>query len=66
MRFFLILIILIFLVFKFWPDQPTPTAEESFIGPQLQSMKKAEQIEQQYLEALEKKNERIERESDGG
>ena len=66
MRFFLILIILIFLAFKFWPDQPTPTAEESFIGPQLQSMKKAEQIEQQYLEALEKKNERIERESDGG
>ena len=66
MRFFLILIILIFLVFKFWPDQPTPTAEESFIGPQLQSMKKAEQIEQQYLEALEKKNERIERAADGG
>ena len=66
MRFFLILIILIFLAFKFWPDQPTPTAEESFIGPQLQSMKKAEQIEQQYLEALEKKNERIERAADGG
>ena len=66
MRFFLILIILIFLVFKFWPDQPTPTAEESFIGPQLSTMKKAEQVEQQYLEALEKTNERIERESDGG
>ncbi len=66
MRFIIVLIIIALLVFKFWPDQPTPTAEESFIGPQLQSMKKAEQVEDQYLEALERTNERIERESDGG
>ncbi len=66
MRFFIVLIIIVFLVFKFWPDQPVPTAEESFIGPQIQSMKKAEQIEDQYLEALERTNERIERDSDGG
>ena len=66
MRFFIVLIIIVFFVFKFWPDQPVPTAEESFIGPQLQPMKKAEQIEGQYLEALEQTNERIERESDGG
>jgi len=66
MRFFLVLIIIIFVVFKLWPDQPTPTAEESFIGPQLSTMKKAGQIEQQYLEALEKSNEKIERDSDGG
>ena len=66
MRFFIVLIIIIFFVFKFWPDQPVPTAEESFIGPQLQPLKKAEQIEDQYMEALERTNERIERESDGG
>jgi hypothetical protein len=66
MRFFIVLIIIVFFVFKFWPDQPVPTAEESFIGPQIQSMKKAEQIEDQYLEALERTNERIERDSDGG
>ena len=66
MRFFIVLIIIIFFVFKFWPDQPVPTAEESFIGPQLQPMRKAEQIEDQYMEALERANERIERESDGG
>ena len=66
MRFFIVLIIIVFFVFKFWPDQPVPTAEESFIGPQIQTMKKAEQIEDQYLEALERTNERIERESDGG
>jgi hypothetical protein len=66
MRFFIVLIIIVFFVFKFWPDQPVPTAEESFIGPQLQPLKKAEQIEDQYMEALERTNERIERESDGG
>ncbi len=66
MRFLILLIIVALLVFKFWPDQPTPTAEESFIGPQIQSMKKAEQVEQQYLEALDRTDKRIEKESDGG
>jgi hypothetical protein len=66
MRFFIVLIIIVFFVFKFWPDQPVPTAEESFIGPQIEPLRKAEQIEDQYLEALERTNERIERESDGG
>ena len=66
MRFLIALIIILLLVFKFWPEQPVPTAEESFIGPQLQPMKKAEQIEEQYLEALERTDKRIEEESDGG
>lgn len=66
MRFILVLIVIALVVFKLWPDQPTPTAEESFIGPQLQSLKKAEQLEQQYLEALERTDERIERESNDG
>lgn len=66
MRFFIALIIIILLVFKFWPEQPVPTAEESFIGPQIQSMKKAEQVEDQYLDALEQTNKRIEQEADGG
>lgn len=66
MRFLIALIIILFLVFKFWPEQPVPTAEESFIGPQLQPMKKAEQLEEQYLEALERTDKRIEKESDGG
>ncbi|MBT8049357.1 MAG: hypothetical protein HKN57_12085 [Xanthomonadales bacterium] len=66
MRFIIVLIIIALLVFKFWPEQPVPTAEESFIGPQIEGLKKAEQVEQQYMDALEKKNQRIERESDGG
>lgn len=66
MRFFIVLIILILLAWKFWPEQPVPTAEESFIGPQLQSLKKAEKVEDQYLDALEQKNREIEKQSDGG
>ncbi len=66
MRALIILIIIVLLVFKFWPEQPTPSIEETFIAPQLEPLRKAEQLEQQYLDALEKKNEQIERESDGG
>jgi hypothetical protein len=66
MRFLVVLIILLLLAWKFWPEQPVPTAEESFIGPQLQSLKKAEQVEDQYIDALEKKNREIEEQSDGG
>jgi hypothetical protein len=66
MRLFIVLIIIALLVFKFWPEQPVPTAEESFIGPQIQAMKKAEQVEQQMQEAQDRKDEQIDRESDGG
>jgi hypothetical protein len=66
MRFLILLIIIIFLAFSFWPEQPTPTAEESFIGPQLEPLKKAEQFEQNYLDAVEQKNQRMEEQSDNG
>jgi hypothetical protein len=66
MRLLIVLIIIALLLFKFWPEQPVPTAEESFIGPQIQAMKKAEQVEQQMQEAQDRKDEQIDRESDGG
>jgi hypothetical protein len=66
MKFLLVLILILLLVWKLWPEQPVPTAEESFIAPQLQPLQQAEQIEQQYMDALEKTNERIEKDSDGG
>jgi hypothetical protein len=66
MRFLIVLIIIALAVFKLWPDQPVPTAEDSFIGPQLEPLKKAEQVEEQYIEALERANEQIEKQSDGG
>lgn len=66
MRFLIVLIIVILLAWKFWPEQPVPTVEESFIGPQIQSLRKAEQFEDDYLDALEEKNRKIEEQSDGG
>jgi len=66
MRFIIVLIIIALVVFKLWPEPETPAIEETFIAPQIQSLKKAEHVEQQYQEALERTNERIERASDGG
>jgi hypothetical protein len=65
MRFLIVLIVILLLAFKFWPREPVPTAEESFIGPQIQSLNKAEQVEEQYLDALERKNEKLEKQSGG-
>lgn len=66
MRFLLVLIIVLLLAWKLWPEQPVPTADESFIGPQLQPLRKAEKVEDQYLDALEEKDRRIEEQTDGG
>ena len=66
MRFLLVLIIVIFLAYSWWPEPPTPTVEETFIGPQIQTLNKAQNFEQDYLEALDKQKEEIEKQADGG
>lgn len=66
MKILVLLIILLLLVFALWPRQPTPPIEETFIAPQLQPLRKAEQVEDQYLDALERANQEIEKQSDGG
>ncbi|MEE4216068.1 MAG: hypothetical protein V2I48_00495 [Xanthomonadales bacterium] len=66
MRFLILLIIVLLLAWKFWPEQTVPTAEESFIGPQLQSLKKAEHVEDAVIEAADRKKQQIEEQSDGG
>ena len=66
MRFLVILIIVLLVAFALWPRQPIPPVEETFIAPQLEPLKKAEQIESQYLEAVDRANQQIERESGGG
>jgi len=66
MRFLLVLIIVIFLAYSWWPEPPTPTVEETFIGPQIQTLNKAQSFEQDYLETLDKQKEEIEKQADGG
>ena len=60
MRFLLVLIIVILALAMWWPDQPVPTAEESFIAPQLAPLNKARNVEEDYLEGIEKKKQEME------
>jgi hypothetical protein len=66
MRFLLVLIVLILAAAAWWPDQPVPTVEESFIGPQIAPLNKAKNIEQEYLDGLDKKKEELEKQAGGG
>jgi len=61
-----LLIIVLLVAFALWPRQPTPPIEETFIAPQLEPLRKAEQVEQQYMDAVERANAEIEKQSDGG
>jgi hypothetical protein len=65
MRFLVVLILVLLVAFVLWPRQPAPPVEETFIAPQLEPLKKAEQIENEYLEAVERANQQIERDSGG-
>lgn len=65
MKFLALLIIVLLVAFALWPRQPTPPIEETFIAPQLEPLRKAEQVEQQYLDALDRSNQEIEQQSDG-
>jgi hypothetical protein len=66
MKFLVLLIIVLLVAFALWPRQPTPPVEETFIAPQLEPLNKAKQVEEQYMDALERANEQIEKDSDGG
>ena len=66
MRFLLVLIVVILLALAWWPEPPTPDVEETFIGPQIQTLNKAKDFEQDYLDGLDKKKDEIERQADGG
>jgi hypothetical protein len=62
MRVLIVLIIILLAVFYFQPEQEPPTAEESFIGDQVKTLRKAEGFEDEYLEATDERKQRIEEE----
>lgn len=66
MKFLILLIIVLLVAFALWPRQPTPPIEETFIAPQLEPLNKAKQVEDQYMEALDRADQQIEKDSDGG
>ena len=66
MRWILVLLVL----FVFWwylgGKEPTlpPTAEESFIGEPIKSLRKAEEFEKRYLKAAEERKQRMEEQAE--
>ncbi len=65
MKFLLLMIVVLLIAYALWPRRPPPPVEETFIAPQLETIRKAEGVEQQYMDALERTEERI-REDSGG
>ncbi|MEE8495349.1 MAG: hypothetical protein V3S21_02630, partial [Xanthomonadales bacterium] len=61
-----VLIIVILLVVAWWPEPPTPAVEETFIGPQIRTLNKVKDFEQDYLDALDQKKKEMDRQVDGG
>jgi hypothetical protein len=66
MKLLVLLIIVLLVAYALWPRQPVPPIEETFIAPELEPLNKAQQVEDQYMEALDRANQEIEKQSDGG
>ena len=66
MRYLVVLIIILFLAVAWWPDPPVTTVEETFIAPQLVPLNKAQNVEKDYLEGLDRKKEEIEKQAGDG
>ena len=66
MKFVFLLIIVLLIAFALWPRKPPPPVEETFIAPQLETIRKAESIEEQYMDALDRADAEIEEQVDGG
>ena len=66
MKFLVLLIVVLLVAFALWPRSDPPPIEETFIAPQLETIEKAEGIEQRYMDALERSEEQIREDSDGG
>ena len=69
MRWLLALIVILLAIWYFTPEREPPTADESFIGNQIKPLRKAENFEDEYLNATEERKKQMEeqiRQSEGG
>jgi hypothetical protein len=62
MRFMLLLILILLAIFHFIKDPPPRPVEETFIGPQIETLKKMEGYEDQYLKSVEEQQKKMEEE----
>ena len=61
MRWLIALIVILLAVFHFMKDPPSRPVEETFIGDQVRLLKDAENIEDQYLDAVQKAQQQMEK-----
>jgi hypothetical protein len=68
MRFLVALIIALLALYFFMPEPDPVPVEESIIGEQVKTLRKAEGVEADYLKATEARQERLEEQlaEDGG
>jgi len=66
MRFLLMIIIVLLAIFYFLPEPEPVPVEESFIGDQVKTLRKAEGFEDQYLKATEDQKKRLEEQLEQG
>jgi len=62
MRWFIALLVILLAFFYFLPEPEQKPVEETFIGEQVKVLRKAEGFEQQYLEADQERQKRLEEE----
>jgi len=60
-RWLLVLIIVLLLIWRFWPEPEPIPVEETFIGEPVRALHSAEAFEDEYLEAQEARKEELER-----
>ena len=68
MRFMVLLIIILLLAYALWPEPEPIPIEETFIGPTIQPLRKAEKFQQEdYNQALDEHRRKMDQqEEDGG
>lgn len=64
MRWLIAFILIALVVWYFLPEPEPRPVEETFIGDQIEALNKAEQFEQEYLDAVRERQEKMEAELD--
>lgn len=66
MKFLILLIVVLIIAWKFWPQDGAESAKESFMGPQMEALEKAKSLEDDYIDAVEEQKRKIDEQADGG
>lgn len=66
MRFLIFIIVVLLLAYAWWPQQPIPPIEETFMGEPIKPLRKAEKFQQEdYLEALDQHRKDMDAQAEG-